>query len=117
MRFLVDAQLPWHLAKALSAEGHDAVHTYSLPAKNQTPDADLHRLADQDGRILITKDSDFVASHLLEGKPALLLLVSTGNISNEELWSLFRANLEAIEKEFKSGVFVEINRTELILHG
>jgi predicted nuclease of predicted toxin-antitoxin system len=44
-------------------------------------------------------------------------LVSTGNISNEELWSLFRANLEAIEKEFKSGVFVEINRTELILHG
>jgi predicted nuclease of predicted toxin-antitoxin system len=36
MKFLADAQLPRRLARWLSAQGHDAVHTLELPAGNRT---------------------------------------------------------------------------------
>ena len=37
MEFLVDAQLPWRLARWLQSEGHDAVHTRDLPQGNRRP--------------------------------------------------------------------------------
>lgn len=116
MKFLVDAQLPQYLAKALLLEGYDTIHTSSLGAQNRTPDQVISRIADSEDRILITKDSDFVASHYLEGSPAKLLLVSTGNIANDDLWVMLHANLKAIEEAFASVAFVEINRSSLILH-
>ena len=38
MRFIVDAQLPQKLALWIGAQGFDAIHTLSLPAKNLTDD-------------------------------------------------------------------------------
>src|SRR5712691_4564870 len=58
---------------------HDAVHTRDLPAGNRTTDAEICRLADLDGRVVVTKDADFVSSHLLTRRPGRLLLVSVGN--------------------------------------
>ena len=66
---------------------------------------------------MITKDSDFVATHFLVGSPAKLLLISTGNIASDDLWLILRSNLKAIEEAFVSAGFVEINRSSLILHG
>lgn len=65
MKLLVDAQLPVRLAIALSAQGHDAIHTSSLPDGNQTTDAVLAATADTDTRIVVTKDADFRDSHIL----------------------------------------------------
>lgn len=39
-------------------------------------------------RIVMTKDSDFFDSHLIQGIPAKLLFVSTGNIMNKYLLKL-----------------------------
>lgn len=53
-----------------------------------------------EGRIVVTKDSDFVDSFLLTRKPPRLLLVSTGNISNRELERLFLDNIEQLRVGF-----------------
>jgi predicted nuclease of predicted toxin-antitoxin system len=115
MRFLVDAQLPRRLALLLTTAGHDALHTLDLPAKNCTDDEVIRGLAEHDGRVVVTKDSDFVDSHILRGQPPQLLLVATGNITNDELASLFAANLAAIVAAFQSAVFVEIDRSGLVI--
>ena len=69
----------------------------------------------QKGRIVISKDADFVQSYLVTGEPPLLL-ISTGNISNAELEKILRDNLSAIETAFASGRFVEITREALVVH-
>lgn len=88
MRFLVDAQLPLRLAVWLRSRNHDALHTLELPRANRTPDAEVIARADADGRVVVTKDADFVNSFHLKRQPGKLLLVSTGNISNDELLRL-----------------------------
>ncbi len=67
-------------------------------------------------RIVVTKDDDFVQSHLLVGRPEKLSLVATGNIGNAELESLLRKNITRIEAALQSGSFVEINRYQLTAH-
>jgi len=75
MKFLVDAQLPRLLAAQLTQAGHETLHTLDLPLGNRTPDATINDLSFNDNYIVITKDSDFVESFLLQGKPRKL---STG---------------------------------------
>jgi predicted nuclease of predicted toxin-antitoxin system len=53
-----------------ASSGCDAKHTLELPLGNRTPDVGIIEFADRDQRALITKDGDFVDSHLLAGRPA-----------------------------------------------
>lgn len=117
MRLLVDAQLPIRLAAALAALGHDVVHTSQLPFGNRTPDAEIVRVADGDERVVVTKDRDFVDSHILSARPRSLLLVSTGNISNDELIGLFLTNLDRIVAACETSGLVELSRIALVVHG
>jgi predicted nuclease of predicted toxin-antitoxin system len=117
MKFLVDAQLPKRLAVGLRVAGHDAVHTLDMPAGNSTTDAEILRLAASEGRIVVTKDADFVSSYHLRQEPERLLLVSTGNIANANLDALFFPNLAAVLTAFQTSTFVELTRTTLIVHG
>src|SRR5262245_30009014 len=117
MRFLVDAQLPRKLAAWLNAAGADAIHTLELPDGNCTTDDQLNAVAQSEGRVLVTKDADFVDSHLLSGQPAKLLLISTGNIANRELEALLVPLLASILREFNSHSFLELGRTGLVIRG
>ena len=116
MKLLVDAQLPRRLARELAAAGHEATHTLDLPEGNRTSDDDLVALASLERRVLVTKDSDFVVSFWLRRSPAKLLLISTGNISNEALSQLMAANLPAIEAAFARHDFVELSHGAITIH-
>lgn len=117
MKFLVDAQLPRRLAIWLGEAGFDAVHTLDLPLGNFTPDTLINQISIDEQRIVVTKDADFIASFLLQKKPYKLLLVSTGNIRNNELEILFAANIEKLQEAFDANsAFVELNRTAIIIH-
>lgn len=59
MKCVVDAQLPHRLARWLQQRGHEVVHTLDLPEQNRTPDRFLLALANRDGCVLISKDTDF----------------------------------------------------------
>ena len=116
MKFIVDAQLPRRLALQLSACGHDVLHTLDFPAGNRTPDGDIVELAVREGRVVVTKDNDFVISFLLRSVPPKLLLISTGNISNDALSHLITANLPALENALGEHDFVELSTTAIIIH-
>lgn len=73
MKWLVDAQLPRRLATRLNDHGHDATHTLDLPEENATTDSEISRTASAEGRILISKDRDFLDSFMVTGQPARLL--------------------------------------------
>jgi predicted nuclease of predicted toxin-antitoxin system len=116
MKFIVDAQLPRRLAQQLAASGHEVTHTLDLPLRNRTPDEDVLALAIREGRVVVTKDSDFVTSFLLHGTPPKLLLISTGNISNDALSRLMATNLAALEITFAKHDFVELSASAITIH-
>jgi predicted nuclease of predicted toxin-antitoxin system len=116
MKFLVDAQLPVRLARFLQNAGYDTIHTRDLLDHNATSDAVINSISVQDQRIVITKDSDFVQSFLLQNQPYKLLLITTGNIKNSELESLFASHLEQLFELFKYHSYIELNLSKIIIY-
>lgn len=116
MRVLVDAQLPKRLASLFSSFDIDAKHTLELPKQNATPDQEIINIADHEDRIVISKDSDFLDNYILQGQPKKLLIVSTGNINNNDLVRLFERNIETIKSLFEDNAVVEIDEEEILVH-
>ena len=106
---------PEAIRQLVERSGTRCIDTLDLPRKNLTTDSEVIARAQQDGRIVVTKDADFVRSFLITGKP-LLLLISTGNMSNTALEKILRANFADIEAAFATSRFVEITRDALVVH-
>lgn len=116
MKFLIDAQLPVRLALWLQTVGYDAIHTKDLPQQNRTTDVQINALSIQERRIVITKDSDFFDSFLIRREPYKLLQVTTGNITNKELETLFAQNLAQLIDLFQQHDVIEMSRDTIIVH-
>ena len=116
MKFLVDAQLPRRLLAQIQAAGFEAIHTLDLPEGNRTHDRAICELSIKEHYVVVTKDADFVESFLLRRLPWKLLLISTGNIENDELESLLLASLKRLADAFDSFDFIELDRTSMIIH-
>jgi predicted nuclease of predicted toxin-antitoxin system len=63
------------------------------------------------------KDRDFREAHLLTGSPRQLLVVATGNVTNEALLSLFELHLDAIVSAFAEADVVQLTEEALMLSG
>jgi predicted nuclease of predicted toxin-antitoxin system len=116
MKFLVDAQLPKSLAALLNQLGADAIHTIDLPDKNKSKDGIIAKLAKDEGRVVVTKDSDFLESYLVKKEPSKVLILKTGNIKNQDILDLFTQQLPLLQKLFKHHDLIEMSRTEIIVH-
>lgn len=116
MKFLIDAQLPRVLGEHLRKAGHECLHTLDLPKGNRTLDSEIRELADKEDFVVVTKDSDFVDSHLLRGSPSRLLLISTGNISNRQLWEIVERHSTPIVSALNDSSFVELSQAGLVIH-
>jgi predicted nuclease of predicted toxin-antitoxin system len=116
MKFIVDAQLPYYLAKFRKNQGHDVIHANDLPNEDRSSDYEIRNIADEENRIVISKDSDFIDTYLLFNSPNKLLLVTTGNIKNKDLITLFELNLRELLFLFENYSFVEMSNTEIIIH-
>ena len=116
MKFLVDAQLLRRLALWLQQRGHDVIHTLNLAQQNRTPDALLLARANQDDRVLVTKDTDFEITRELGRGPPKLLLITTGNIHNNELLLLFVRHEETLFRLLAQHEFIELSRNQVIVH-
>ena len=108
MKFILDAQLPPRLAKALARAGHEARHVYEcglLTAK----DRDIWKFAIKEGAAVVTKDADFPAMrmHALDGPPGVWLRL--GNVGNDALEkALLRALPEIVAAIDMGEVVVEV---------
>jgi predicted nuclease of predicted toxin-antitoxin system len=83
---------------------------------NRTKDSEINEVAEHEGRVVVTKDADFVNSFYLTGRPQKLLLIATGNISNSALESILLHNLESLVEALASNDFVELSRTSIAVH-
>lgn len=116
MRFLVDANLPFTLAQSLKARGYDVIHTDDLPNRERTKDSEIRKISTDQNRAVITKDTDFLDSHLINGIPPKLLLVTTGNIVNKALVQLFDNHFDTIINLFDSYDIIELNNEQIVGH-
>lgn len=113
VRFLVDAHLPRRLCAILVRHGHDATHTLDLPTGNKTKDPVISQVSVLEERVVVSKDSDFFYSHVLQGRPWKLLLIKTGNISAQDLCVLLDHHLPTIETVLRTHTLVEIDRSSV----
>jgi predicted nuclease of predicted toxin-antitoxin system len=114
MKFLIDAQLPYGLSLFINKKGFNTIHTDDLPDRERTKDIQICKVADLQDRIVITKDKDFITSFILDNTPAKLMVVSTGNIQNQQLFTLFSENCDKIIRLFQVCNLVEMNNEILI---
>jgi predicted nuclease of predicted toxin-antitoxin system len=111
MKFLVDTQLPPRLSSYLRSRGHDCIHTTHFEDGQFLTDAQIIRIAIREKRTVISKDSDFKDTYLLKGTPPRILLLTFGNISNQELISYFENYLDELIRLFSEGYdFVQFSR-------
>lgn len=115
MKWLIDAQLPRRLAVRLNDLGEDAIHTLDLPDGNSTTDSEICRVALSEGRVVVSKDRDFLDSFLVTAVPEQLLWITTGNISNNDLLALFESLLSDIHDAFQESACVELTANGLVM--
>ena len=82
----------------------------------RTSDQAFFSFADARDTVVVSKDRDFLGSHLVNGSPYRLLMVATGNITNRQLLSIFKNHLISIENAFAQAYWVELNAEGLIIH-
>jgi len=116
MNFLIDAQLPPKLGEILESLDIESTHVNSLPNGDETSDRDISMFANDHNLIVITKDSDFYHSHMIFQNPKKLLLITTGNIKNRELFDLIRINATTIKDLFETCNYVELTNDSIIGH-
>lgn len=110
MKFFVDAQLPSALKRWLISQGFDCTHAFDLEKQDRTPDDEIVRAVTEQGRVLISKDGDFLKLHLLTGQPEKLLIVSTGNIVNRDLLACFERNFPTALRLLSTFDIVDMGR-------
>jgi len=116
MKFVVDANLPFKLAIKLRELGFDVIHTDNLPNKERTSDKEIRQISIEQNRVVITKDSDFFDSHIVQGIPSKLIFVTTGNIVNRDLLNIIGKYFETMIKLLEIYDLIEINNEEIIGH-
>jgi predicted nuclease of predicted toxin-antitoxin system len=110
MKFLIDAHLPPSLRDVFHAAGHDAIHTLDLPEQNASRDGILNEVSMNEQRVVVTKDTDFYYSHLLQGRPWRLVLVKTGNLGLKATRQMFEEHLPVIETALQTCTLVELDQ-------
>jgi predicted nuclease of predicted toxin-antitoxin system len=100
VRFLIDAQLPPALARALSAEGHEAEHIEAIGLRH-APDPLIWDYALQNQAVV--KDEDFVDRFRRRSDGPVIVWVRIGNAVNRVLLAWFLPLLPAVVERIQSG--------------
>ena len=102
MKFVIDNQLPAALVDFLASCGCDCVHVIDI-GLGAALDSDIWRYASESGRIVISKDEDFV--HLANRQPQTggLIWVRLGNCRTARLLSQFDRLWPRIQAAVEAG--------------
>jgi predicted nuclease of predicted toxin-antitoxin system len=81
MKILCDVHISFKVSKFLNSLKIEAIHINEILEKWNTKDDDICNYADENNFIVLTKDSDFKNSFLIQNTPNKLI----GNISTSQL--------------------------------
>ena len=109
MKFWVDAQLPPQLAAWLSEQFHVEAFSLRQLGLRDAADAEIFQKSQQQGVVIISKDSDFVELLSRYGPPPQLIWVTCGNVTNRQLQIVFNKTFASSLELLEAGqVIVEI---------
>ena len=113
MTFLCDLHISIKLVKFIESKGYKCIHVNTILDSWFTKDEDIVKYVDDKGMILISKDVDFKNSHFIKKSPKKLVKINLGNISNQELITIFSNILPQIEFAFNNNnsFIIEVGKT------
>lgn len=113
MRLLLDESLSARIAVYLAAADHDVMHVGDLGLLGATDDVVL-QAAHQQGRVLVTADTDFGALLALaqSNSPSVLLLRRAGRSASHRAETILAA-IQGAEQALEEGALVVAEHTRL----
>lgn len=102
MKFLVDNQLPPALAQYLQKRGFDCQHVLDVGLA-EALDIEISRYFEAEGRIIISKDEDFLYLATRSKVKITLIWVQLGNCRTASLLAAFDRLWNSIESSLKAG--------------
>lgn len=102
MKLLIDNQLPAALAAHLRGRGHDAVHVLDA-GLDEASDLHIWTRCTAEGRVVVSKDEDFLILSARPGDQGRLIWVRLGNCRNPALLAAFDAIHDHLVEAIEAG--------------
>lgn len=110
MKFLIDQNRSPRLAALLRQRGHDAVHTLDRGLE-RAEDTDLLLLAEREGRVIVSADTDFGTLLAFSGRrrPSVILFRSRNALTADQHAELILGHLEDLTPDLAEGAVVVVS--------
>lgn len=102
MKLLLDANLSWRLIKKLSSFFTKVEHVDSIGFQVPAQDIEIWQYAKQNNCLIVTNDEGFMRLLQFNGFPPKIILLRTGNQSNDFIANLLIEKKTDIEAFLKS---------------
>lgn len=114
IKFLIDNALSPFFAEALQKAGYDTVHVRQMSLQSAS-DETIFEIAEQEGRVIISTDTDFGTILTLRKKlkPSVVLFRKLSQRRPEQQIKIFLTNLPDFIEELDQGCIVVIEEKRI----
>lgn len=105
MKLLLDANLSWRLVPKLKSHFLDCVHVDNIDINIPAKDTEIWDFALFNNYIIVTNDLDFLHFANLKGFPPKVILLKTGNQSNDFIETVLIKHKNEIEMLYNSNQY------------
>jgi predicted nuclease of predicted toxin-antitoxin system len=101
MTLLLDANLSWRLIQKLSPYFAAVWHVESVQLPQPPKDTEIWEFARQNNAIIVTNDDDFYQLSVLKGSPPKVIVLRTGNQSNNYIAQIIIKHVNDIKSFYE----------------
>lgn len=107
MKLLLDANVSWRLVSRLKLHFQECLHADNIDASVPASDTVIWNYALEHEYIIVTNDEDFLNFSNVKGFPPKVILLRTGNQSNDFIETLLinhKENISELSRSVEYGV-------------